>query len=324
MPPAPGLTSKAASERSTPPFTFKSGPSDYLAVPPGPSSDSSPRNIAVSGSAGPDNAQRAGISDLGDVEQAARCGSAGSYSETTSIQKDVTRRRKQIRENKEPSPGRREYTARRRHPSLAVVIPPPRRYHLRSLRSSPGHIPSDDSQSESSADNDDSDDEDFMIDTAASQISDAKAHQSSVGESARVKSTSRHERRAIIGRAILKIETLGLEPTCFFTFMPNNPGLMPHVPMQRTCDSERLARVPKRTTRGCLVRGKGNRRSYSIDEDRLLMELKEEKNLTWKEITRHFPGRSSSSLQVHYSTKLKSQKSHNISSRRVAHKGRRK
>ncbi|KAJ6027970.1 hypothetical protein N7540_003546 [Penicillium herquei] len=317
----PGSTSQAASERSTPPCTFESGPSDSLEPPPVSSSDPSPTNItvSVSGSAGSDNAQYAGVSDLGDVGQAAGCGSSGSYSETTSTQKHVTRRRKQRRETKGPSPGRREDTAGRRHTSVAVVIPPPRRYHLRSLRSSPGHIPSDDSWSESSVDNDNSDDEDFMIDTVTSQVSNAKAHQYSVGESAcsitncscstRVKSNSQD----IIGQAILTIETLGIEPTYHFTFMPNNPGLMSHVPMRRLCDSDGPAGATKRTTRGSSVRGKRNRQSYSIDEDRLLVELKEQKNLTWKEITRHFPGRKSSSLQVHYSTKLKTQESLTIS-----------
>jgi hypothetical protein len=68
--------------------------------------------------------------------------------------------RKQRKESEEASSHRRDDVTRR-HASIAVEIPPPRRYHLRSPRSTPEHITSDDSQSESSLDNDDSNDEDF-------------------------------------------------------------------------------------------------------------------------------------------------------------------
>jgi hypothetical protein len=40
-------------------------------------------------------------------------------------------------------------------------------------------------------------------------------------------------------------------------------------------------------------------------DDVLLVELKETKNLTWKQIADFFPGRSSGTLQVRYCTKLK-------------------
>lgn len=37
----------------------------------------------------------------------------------------------------------------------------------------------------------------------------------------------------------------------------------------------------------------------------MLVELKENKNLTWKQIADFFPGRTSGTLQVRYCTKLK-------------------
>lgn len=43
-------------------------------------------------------------------------------------------------------------------------------------------------------------------------------------------------------------------------------------------------------------------------DDELLIELKEERGLTWKEIGEHFPKRSVGSLQVRYSTRLKSRR----------------
>ncbi len=43
-------------------------------------------------------------------------------------------------------------------------------------------------------------------------------------------------------------------------------------------------------------------------DDQLLIELKEERRLTWKRIAEYFPGRSEGSLQVRYCTRLKGRK----------------
>ena len=52
-------------------------------------------------------------------------------------------------------------------------------------------------------------------------------------------------------------------------------------------------------------RAKGYRPKFTFDDDQLLIDLKEKRNLTWKQITEFFPGRSSGSLEVRYCTKLK-------------------
>ncbi|KAJ5287728.1 hypothetical protein N7478_003414 [Penicillium angulare] len=52
-------------------------------------------------------------------------------------------------------------------------------------------------------------------------------------------------------------------------------------------------------------RPKGPKLKFTPEEDALLVELKEEKNLTWKQIADFFPGRTSGTLQVRYCTKLK-------------------
>ncbi|KAJ5419451.1 uncharacterized protein N7487_003001 [Penicillium crustosum] len=46
-------------------------------------------------------------------------------------------------------------------------------------------------------------------------------------------------------------------------------------------------------------------------DDRLLIELKEERSLPWKRIAEYFPGRSVGSLQVRYCTRLKGSKAGN-------------
>lgn len=43
-------------------------------------------------------------------------------------------------------------------------------------------------------------------------------------------------------------------------------------------------------------------------DDELLIELKEERGLTWKQSRKYFPKRSVGSLQVRYSTRLKSRR----------------
>ena len=50
---------------------------------------------------------------------------------------------------------------------------------------------------------------------------------------------------------------------------------------------------------------KGPKLKFTPEDDALLVELKETKNLTWKQIADFFPGRSSGTLQVRYCTKLK-------------------
>lgn len=52
-------------------------------------------------------------------------------------------------------------------------------------------------------------------------------------------------------------------------------------------------------------RPRGPKLKFTPEEDSLLVELKENKNLTWKQIADFFPGRTSGTLQVRYCTKLR-------------------
>ncbi|KAF2196596.1 hypothetical protein GQ43DRAFT_250391 [Delitschia confertaspora ATCC 74209] len=52
-------------------------------------------------------------------------------------------------------------------------------------------------------------------------------------------------------------------------------------------------------------RPRGPKLKFTPEDDTLLVDLKERKNLTWKQIADFFPGRSSGTLQVRYCTKLK-------------------
>lgn len=52
-------------------------------------------------------------------------------------------------------------------------------------------------------------------------------------------------------------------------------------------------------------RPRGPKLKFTPEDDAKLVELKEKKNLTWKQISEFFPGRSSGTLQVRYCTKLK-------------------
>lgn len=57
------------------------------------------------------------------------------------------------------------------------------------------------------------------------------------------------------------------------------------------------------------ARPKGPKLKFTQEEDALLVDLKETKNLTWKQIADFFPGRTSGTLQVRYCTKLKAKTS---------------
>ncbi|KAF1968059.1 hypothetical protein BU23DRAFT_481776 [Bimuria novae-zelandiae CBS 107.79] len=53
------------------------------------------------------------------------------------------------------------------------------------------------------------------------------------------------------------------------------------------------------------LRPRGPKLKFTPEDDQLLVDLKEKKNLAWKQIADFFPGRSSGTLQVRYCTKLK-------------------
>jgi hypothetical protein len=53
------------------------------------------------------------------------------------------------------------------------------------------------------------------------------------------------------------------------------------------------------------ARPRGPKLKFTPEDDALLVDLKENKSLTWKQIAEFFPGRSSGTLQVRYCTKLK-------------------
>ncbi|KAH2164613.1 hypothetical protein KXV74_007192, partial [Aspergillus fumigatus] len=86
------------------------------------------------------------------------------------------------------------------------------------------------------------------------------------------------------GRAILTVESSGLKPAYYLTFVPDAILMLPQTPPTDTS---------------------GKQRPYTSDENALLVRLKEREGMPWAEIAAHIPERSASSLQVHYSTKLR-------------------
>ncbi|KAF4232360.1 hypothetical protein CNMCM6805_010006 [Aspergillus fumigatiaffinis] len=86
------------------------------------------------------------------------------------------------------------------------------------------------------------------------------------------------------GRAILTVESSGQKPAYYLTFVPDASPLLTQTPPADTS---------------------GKQRPYTSDENALLVRLKEREGMPWAEIAAHFPERSASSLQVHYSTKLR-------------------
>ncbi|KAJ5984406.1 hypothetical protein N7481_006505 [Penicillium waksmanii] len=258
-------------------------------------SDSCPTSVAVADSPRPANTLHVNTPDLTNVEQATNCGHDISQSRAASGIPPIRRKR---REYKQPSTSR-QYTApedRRMSVAVAVVIPPPRPHHLRGMRSSAKPVLSDADHSDNSKSFDDTSDEVFTNESIESEFSEFEDHQGSVeaddhsnmaaschaNDMSLNSSTSHRGCKDIMGRAILTMETLGLEPTYFFTFMPDNIRSMPYKPVQSSPrDSERPARIGKiQVSRGS-SHDKRKRRPYSTDEDRLLVKLKEEKKLAW-------------------------------------------
>ncbi|KAJ6070559.1 hypothetical protein N7467_011878 [Penicillium canescens] len=290
-------------------------------------SDYPPRTVAESGPSGPADPLHVNMPDLMDLEQAYGRESFNSRSRTPSVRGDkspslANPRKCKNQERLMPWTRKRETACNERNPSVAVVIPPPQPRPVRSLRSRPKPVVLDASESESE-DVDDSSDEDFMTDTIQSELPHVKdfveekngypsTTASCYPNHMSFGSSSRHccESRDIVGRAILTIETQGSEPTFFFTLVPDNVCSTSYVAAHSPPhNSEKAGRVLKRSLSiNRSTRGKSKCQPYSTDENNLLVKLKEEGRLTWKEIADHFPGRKLSALQVHYSTKLRHQR----------------
>ncbi|KAJ5456036.1 uncharacterized protein N7458_004300 [Penicillium daleae] len=287
-------------------------------------SDCSPRTVAKPGPFRPAGLLHVNVPNSMDLEQADGRESGNSRSRTPSVQSDSNLVLPNPRERKKKEcpmrrTRKRDTTRNECYPSVAVVIPPPRPRPVRTLPSRPKPVALDAYEIESSEDVDDSSDEDFTTDTIPAELLNAEnsveenhgppsptapcyPNDTSFGSS-----TSYYESRDIVGRAILTIETQGSEPTFFFTLMPDNfPSISYVAAPNPPHNSEKAGGVLKPSTSiSRPTRGKNKRRTYSTDENNLLVKLKEERKLTWKEITDYFPGRASTSLQVHYSTKLR-------------------
>jgi hypothetical protein len=61
----------------------------------------------------------------------------------------------------------------------------------------------------------------------------------------------------------------------------------------------------ERTAKRRRGRPQSKRPRFTEEEDAKLVDLKERRGWSWEDIQRSFPGRSTGSLQVRYSTKLK-------------------
>ncbi|KAI9715638.1 MAG: hypothetical protein M1812_005790 [Candelaria pacifica] len=71
-------------------------------------------------------------------------------------------------------------------------------------------------------------------------------------------------------------------------------------------DTPRVAGQSNRVKRSKLSpQFRGRRSRFTLNEDAMLVDLKENRALSWKEILLNFPDRSLATLQVHYSTKLR-------------------
>ena len=110
-------------------------------------------------------------------------------------------------------------------------------------------------------------------------------------------------REDLFGRVIVTTHSDGADPKCFLTFSseksPADRDL--HSPAPGYKRNTAKSAKPRSTCRHKSRKGK----DYSLEEEALLIHLKEERNLRWKEICKHFPSRKYGSLQAHYAHRLK-------------------
>ncbi|KAJ5179424.1 hypothetical protein N7492_002634 [Penicillium capsulatum] len=146
-------------------------------------------------------------------------------------------------------------------------------------------------------------------------------------------SISLDETQEIFGRGVLRIQSHGPRHAYFMTFLPEaphrpsmpSPSEMRHDQSSHPNDFPENSSVRQVACRGCHKRTKSairddrdvwsgstkrprtgiSKQTSLSKDDQLLINLKEQRQLSWNGIAEHFPGRSKGSLQVRYSTRLK-------------------
>lgn len=131
----------------------------------------------------------------------------------------------------------------------------------------------------------------------------------------------------IFGRGILRIQAHGPRHVYFMSFLPEEHH-QPSMPstfedqekhsrsrdsgVSTHCENQIGNQHTEQPSRKGSRPVKSTVRAQALSkDDRLLIELKEERSLPWKRIAEYFPGRSVGSLQVRYCTRLKGSKAGN-------------
>ena len=208
-----------------------------------------------------------------------------------------------------PSPDQASTNHSKRHPYIAVVVPAPSWTRMRVTRSATKamarkrRLQNDQVRNSSHYTGTSSiNPTNRMGEKQQRQKKKPKYAAGAVSASRRnpVPSDISPENQNIPGRAILTVQSGGLKPAYFLTFMPDMVSeSSPPGPHRRPADRDQLMLAGSSAT----ISGKPQ--LYTSDENARLVRLKEREGMSWAEIAEHFPGRSLSSLQVHYSTKLR-------------------
>jgi hypothetical protein len=177
------------------------------------------------------------------------------------------------------------------YPSIAVVVPAPPWARRKATRATTRVAAiTCKKRLRSSRDSDDHQDPQVSIPDSIRQRPKKKSKPAaeflrhSLGGSEPVSCDCSRAIHEVRGRAILTVESSGQKPAYYLTFVPDASPILTQTPPADTS---------------------GKQRPYTSDENALLVRLREREGMPWAEIAAHFPQRSASSLQVHYSTKLR-------------------
>lgn len=205
-----------------------------------------------------------------------------------------------------PSPERQVPDNPKRYPSIAVVVPAPPWKRRRLTRSTTGANTRKQRLHESQGDNSNSyeDRSSSIRPSERSQQSQKRKYRRAAGSipyhfEDSPSADCLPENQNVLGRAILTVQSDGARPAYFFTFMPEAAPVAS--PERSPCHQMENSRS---LSLGCTAVSRKTE-PYSSEENALLVRLKEREKLSWIEIGEHFPNRSTTSLQVHYSTKLR-------------------
>lgn len=144
------------------------------------------------------------------------------------------------------------------------------------------------------------------LDTVSSGISSGMSSTISVGTSATPASSSSLMSGSTSSSLVSNEHNNGInDPNSSLIFNNSGPNVENHFVVRNGRKHSEVSPLTASSPYTNVAVNRASKTKFTEEDDSLIIELKEHRKLTWKDISEHFNGRTPGALQVRYCTKLK-------------------